>query len=113
MAVQQNVTDVVRWCMAARRENQRQLADALGMAAPTLSLKLKGRRTWSLEDVEALAAHYGLNATAFLTEPTALIGPELARVSAASVSVTHGYQRGMALVVDLPTHRIRRVVAAA
>lgn len=45
---------------AARRMSQSELAKALGWAMTTVNARWTGRRDWQLEDVEAVAAVFGL-----------------------------------------------------
>ena len=41
--------------MAARKLNQQQIADALGISRPAVSQKLSGKHVWTLDDIEKVS----------------------------------------------------------
>ncbi|MFB7260323.1 helix-turn-helix domain-containing protein, partial [Streptomyces nojiriensis] len=49
---------------------QNVLADGLGLSQAQISRKQAGRQHWSLEDVDGLAAHFGLHVLDLLAGPT-------------------------------------------
>ena len=54
---QQTVSRAVQEWMTSRGVTQETLALALGVRQQSLSSKLRGRRRWSLDDLDRLAAH--------------------------------------------------------
>ncbi|MET9603130.1 helix-turn-helix transcriptional regulator, partial [Streptomyces sp. NPDC006459] len=60
--------------MARTGERQNVVADALGLSQAQVSRKQAGRQHWSLEDVDGLAAHYGLHVLDLLAGPTHAVG---------------------------------------
>ncbi|WP_229876973.1 acyltransferase [Streptomyces nojiriensis] len=53
---------------------QNVLADGLGLSQAQISRKQAGRQHWSLEDVDGLAAHFGLHVLDLLAGPTHAVG---------------------------------------
>ena len=51
-------------------ESQADLATALGVSQTQISRRQSGSAAWSLNDCEALAAHYGIDALDVLAGPT-------------------------------------------
>ncbi|MGW7545655.1 helix-turn-helix transcriptional regulator [Streptomyces sp. NPDC054770] len=51
-------------------ESQADLAAALGVSQTQISRRQSGSAAWSLNDCEALAAHYGIDALDLLAGPT-------------------------------------------
>lgn len=70
MTSQEQVTRKVRVMMALRAEGQGALAEALACSRQAVSLKLLGRSRWSMDDLDALAAHFGVR-------PEVLVAPDL------------------------------------
>ncbi|MFE5495285.1 acyltransferase [Streptomyces virginiae] len=60
--------------MAHTGERQNVVADALGLSQAQVSRKQSARQHWSLEDVDGLAAHYGLHVLDLLAGPTHAVG---------------------------------------
>ncbi|MEW2588489.1 acyltransferase [Streptomyces virginiae] len=60
--------------MARTGERQNVVAEALGLSQAQVSRKQAGRQHWSLEDVDGLAAHYGLHVLDLLAGPTHAVG---------------------------------------
>ncbi|MFE5942051.1 acyltransferase [Streptomyces sp. NPDC056480] len=60
--------------MALAGERQNDLAVALGQSQAQVSRKQGGRAHWSLEDVDLLAAHYGMHVLDLLAGPTHAAG---------------------------------------
>ncbi|MFE6104968.1 hypothetical protein ACFVQ4_34185 [Streptomyces laurentii] len=60
--------------MASTGERQGDMAASLGQAQAQVSRKQFGRSHWSLEDVDALAAHYRLHVLDLLAGPTHAAG---------------------------------------
>ncbi|MCA1217252.1 helix-turn-helix domain-containing protein [Streptomyces sp. 8L] len=56
--------------MAQSGERQTDLAAGIGQTQAQVSRKLKGQRSWSLDDVDLLAAHYGMLPLDLLAGPT-------------------------------------------
>ncbi|KOV39887.1 acyltransferase, partial [Streptomyces sp. H036] len=53
---------------------QNVVAEALGLSQAQVSRKQAGRQHWSLEDVDGLAAHFGLHVLDLLAGPTHAVG---------------------------------------
>ncbi|MFJ8570361.1 helix-turn-helix domain-containing protein [Streptomyces sp. NPDC093514] len=72
------VEDLLRLTVAALMtrtgERQNDLADGLGLSQAQVSRKQGGRQHWSLEDVDRLAAHFGLHFLDLLAGPTHAVG---------------------------------------
>ncbi|WP_371586883.1 acyltransferase [Streptomyces virginiae] len=72
------VEDLLRLTVAALMsrtgERQNDLADGLGLSQAQVSRKQAGRQHWSLEDVDGLAAHFGLHFLDLLAGPTHAVG---------------------------------------
>ncbi|MFI0206590.1 MULTISPECIES: helix-turn-helix domain-containing protein [Streptomyces] len=60
--------------MTRTGERQNVLADGLGLSQAQISRKQAGRQHWSLEDVDGLAAHFGLHVLDLLAGPTHAVG---------------------------------------
>ncbi|MCX5231273.1 acyltransferase [Streptomyces sp. NBC_00233] len=60
--------------MARAGERQNDVAVALGQSQAQVSRKQSGRAHWSLEDVDLLAAHYGMHVLDLLAGPTHAAG---------------------------------------
>ncbi|MFF3087612.1 acyltransferase [Streptomyces nojiriensis] len=60
--------------MARTGERQNVVAEALGLSQAQVSRKQAGRQHWSLEDVDGLAAHFGLHVLDLLAGPTHAVG---------------------------------------
>jgi len=54
----------------ATGETQRVLAEATGLPQPQISRRQRGVTVWTLRDVDALAAHWGISAVDLLAGPT-------------------------------------------
>ncbi|MFB7151024.1 MULTISPECIES: acyltransferase [Streptomyces] len=60
--------------MSRSGERQHVLAEGLGLSQAQISRKQSGRQHWSLEDVDGLAAHFGLYVLDLLAGPTHAVG---------------------------------------
>ncbi|MFJ4866525.1 acyltransferase [Streptomyces sp. NPDC088748] len=60
--------------MTRTGERQNVLADGLGLSQAQISRKQAGRQHWSLEDLDGLAAHFGLHVLDLLAGPTHAVG---------------------------------------
>ncbi|WP_052391613.1 helix-turn-helix domain-containing protein [Streptomyces sp. NRRL B-24484] len=56
--------------MRATGEQQRDLAAGLGLSQSQVSRKQSGMSSWSLDDLDRLAAHYGVPVLDLLSGPT-------------------------------------------
>ncbi|MFI8449059.1 acyltransferase [Streptomyces erythrochromogenes] len=72
------VEDLLRLTVAALMtrtgERQNDLAEGLGLSQAQVSRKQGGRQHWSLEDIDGLAAHFGLHFLDLLAGPTHAVG---------------------------------------
>ncbi|GAA2238347.1 hypothetical protein GCM10010360_74770 [Streptomyces nogalater] len=60
--------------MQTTRESQAQLAAALGVSQTQISRRQSGSAAWSLDDCDALAAHYGIDVLDLLAGPDRACG---------------------------------------
>lgn len=65
--IHDNVSRVVAGLMGLNREKQAQIAHVLGVAPSGVSEKLNGKRDWSIEDLQALGAHWDVGPGVFFT----------------------------------------------
>lgn len=113
MPLEQNVSEVVRILLARHHQSQRDVARALGRKEPAVSLKLNGHRPWTLQEVAQLAAHFGVPARVFLTDPAELLSPDLAGSIGTGRKRRLGRQRigGSILALPLPRTAFEQVAA--
>ena len=52
LSLQDRVTYNMKVLIAIRQTSQKDLAQAMGIAAPTLSQKFSGRTRWNMDDIE-------------------------------------------------------------
>ena len=52
LSLQDRVTYNMKVLIAIRKTSQKDLAQAMGIAAPTLSQKFSGRTRWNMDDIE-------------------------------------------------------------
>jgi transcriptional regulator with XRE-family HTH domain len=71
---QERIGESVRALSAAFEDQQTDLAKVLGVTQVSVSRKLRGQTKWSLADVDALAAHYGVSVDQVLSGPRAWLG---------------------------------------
>lgn len=69
MGSDEAVSTNLRVFMALQRETHEQVAAVLGFTRPALSARLNGRTAWSLNDIDRLAAHYGIPPGQLLAPP--------------------------------------------
>lgn len=69
------VTGNVRDLMDDHHTTQVDLAAVLGISQPAVSNKLAGRSRWTLDDLEALADHYGIRSSDLLRMGTKEVKP--------------------------------------
>ncbi|MFE6912213.1 acyltransferase [Streptomyces erythrochromogenes] len=74
MGVEELLRLTVVALMARSGERQHVLAEGLGLSQAQISRKQGGRQHWSLEDVDGLAAHFGLHVLDLLAGPTHAVG---------------------------------------
>ncbi|MER7951879.1 helix-turn-helix transcriptional regulator [Streptomyces sp. NPDC096079] len=74
MGVEEILRLTVAALMARTGERQSDLAERLGLSQAQVSRKQGGTAHWSLEDVDRLAAHYGLSVLDLLAGPTHAVG---------------------------------------
>ncbi|MFD4626547.1 helix-turn-helix domain-containing protein [Streptomyces sp. NPDC058475] len=70
MTLGERVRATVAALMQITGETQADLAAALGVSQTQLSRRQSGTAAWSLDDCDALAAHYGLDVLDLLAGPT-------------------------------------------
>ncbi|MFB7367816.1 helix-turn-helix domain-containing protein, partial [Streptomyces hydrogenans] len=87
--------------MTRTGERQAVVAAALGLSQAQVSRKQSGAAHWSLEDVDGLAAHYGISVLDLLAGPTHAVG------------VLHGATRSLQPgVLAVPPVRLARAAPA-
>lgn len=70
--LQDNVSSIVRGLLGLRHMRQSDLAPVLGVTPSGVNEKLQGRRKWTLNDLDALAAFFDISPATFFDEPEAL-----------------------------------------
>ena len=63
------VSEEVRAWMARRGIRQAQLAEALGISQQSVSMRLTGRTSWNVDDLEPVAQLLGVSVSQLLTSP--------------------------------------------
>ena len=74
---QDAISAVVRLLLTVRHETQETVAEALGLPRASLSNRLAGRTRWTSDDLDRLAAHFGIDPAVLLMSPAEILGPEL------------------------------------
>jgi len=64
------LSSTVAALLHATGESQSELAEALGMTQGAISRKKRGSNAWSLADVDAISAHFGIPVPDLLSGPT-------------------------------------------
>lgn len=94
--LQERVTRNVRILMAVKGiEDQKTLAAHLKWGADRVSTSFSGRRRWALNDLEELAAVFGVAPSDMLADATSLVnvaGPAMTGTDAVTRSVTGRYR---------------------
>lgn len=96
MSTQQNITAMVRYALASRRESQESLARVLGIAQSGVTNRLKGDIEWRPSELDKLAAHFGVSVAELVAPALPTLKPAPVRPVVASrsrVSVTRKYLR--------------------
>ncbi|MEU2433671.1 helix-turn-helix transcriptional regulator [Streptomyces sp. NPDC007861] len=70
MTLSERVRAATAALMQITGESQADLATALSVSQTQISRRQSGSATWSLNDCEALAAHYGIDVLDLLAGPT-------------------------------------------
>ncbi|MFE7029103.1 helix-turn-helix domain-containing protein [Streptomyces sp. CWNU-52B] len=70
MSLAERVGITVAALMHATQESQAQLAQALGVSQAQVSRRQAGSASWSLDDCDALAEHYGIDVLDLLAGPS-------------------------------------------
>lgn len=68
MTTQERISRNVRMLFAAHGDDQQTAARKLGMSPSAISDKLKGRRRWSVDDLDIIAEAYEIEVVLLLTE---------------------------------------------
>jgi transcriptional regulator with XRE-family HTH domain len=69
MSLEESLRSTVAALMRATGESQRAVAEVLGLTQTQVSRRQSGTSAWQLDDVDALAAHYGIGALDLLAGP--------------------------------------------
>lgn len=72
--VQDAVNTSVLLHLTLNRQSRKDLALALGVTPGAISHRLSGLTRWSLDDLEKLAAHFGVSPADLLNPPLAAFG---------------------------------------
>lgn len=70
LGLEESLRLAVAALMQATGESQRAVAEALGLTQTQVSRRQSGAASWQLDDVDALAEHYGVGALELLAGPT-------------------------------------------
>ncbi len=74
MTNQKRITESVRALAAVFGDTNATLASALGLSESSAAGKRTGRLKWTVDDVQALAGHYGVTVEQILAGPRAWLG---------------------------------------
>ncbi|WP_152209104.1 helix-turn-helix domain-containing protein [Bifidobacterium cebidarum] len=66
VSLQDRVTYNVKVLIAIRQTSQKDLAQAMGIAAPTLSQKFSGRTRWNMDDIEKASGFFNVKPEALV-----------------------------------------------
>lgn len=106
---QERVTTSVRVEMALRRETQADLARVLGVTQTSVSSRLRGRTRWSVDDLDKMAEHFGVEVSALVNPPAAY----LHRTGTTNATGGQRARRGGGSVLVLPVQRASFLEVAA
>lgn len=70
MTLSERVRSAVAALLHATAESQTELAAALGVSQAQVSRRQSGGAAWSLDDCDAVAAHFGIDVLDLLAGPT-------------------------------------------
>ncbi|MGK5729493.1 helix-turn-helix domain-containing protein [Streptomyces sp. URMC 124] len=70
LGLEESLRLTVAALMQATGESQRAVAEVLGLTQTQVSRRQSGAASWTLDDVDALAVHYGIGALDLLAGPT-------------------------------------------
>ncbi|MGW7412766.1 helix-turn-helix domain-containing protein [Streptomyces sp. NPDC054863] len=70
MSLEESLRLTVAALMQATGESQRVVAEVLGLTQTQVSRRQSGAASWQLDDVDALADHYGVHPLDLLKGPT-------------------------------------------
>jgi transcriptional regulator with XRE-family HTH domain len=73
--VEENVREVVRMLMAAKRVDAAELAAVIGVSRASTYERLKGRRPFGIGELAAMAEHFDVPASVFLAGSDGLLRP--------------------------------------
>jgi transcriptional regulator with XRE-family HTH domain len=98
MTTNERVTRNVRLLMASHNEHVAAFAARIGVGRSAVSDKLRGRRPWSMADLDAISGAYGVDPRLLLTEswhPDLASGPN--KVTMTTMSFRHLGRRHWAI----------------
>ncbi|MFF5126680.1 helix-turn-helix domain-containing protein [Streptomyces syringium] len=70
LSLEESLRLTVAALMQATGESQRAIASVLGLTQTQISRRQSGTASWTLDDVDTLAAHYGIGPLDLLAGPT-------------------------------------------
>ncbi|MFI5808350.1 helix-turn-helix domain-containing protein [Streptomyces sp. NPDC051561] len=70
MSLEESLRLTVAALMQATGDSQRMVAEVLGLTQTQISRRQSGAASWQLDDVDALATHYGVQPLELLDGPT-------------------------------------------
>ncbi|MEU2516072.1 helix-turn-helix domain-containing protein [Streptomyces syringium] len=70
LSLEESLRLTVAALMQATGESQRAVASVLGLTQTQVSRRQSGAASWTLDDVDALAVHYGIGPLDLLAGPT-------------------------------------------
>lgn len=83
----QDVARIVRMLMALRDLRQPAVAEALGLHQSGVSRALKGKRVWTLDDLDKLAELFDVPVSTFYEDPAVVLRSRCFGESAGQVAV--------------------------
>jgi hypothetical protein len=81
MQLEEQLNDTLRLLLTRTRQRHADLADVVGITRGSLSLRLQGRSRWPLNDLPALAGHFGLTVCELLSGYAAIPADRLPKAS--------------------------------
>lgn len=82
MSIEEGIRTTIRSLLAVHGESQRDLARSIGTSFQTLSMRLNGKSRIQLTDLEAIAAHWDLEAADLMRGPSYAIDAAATRRAA-------------------------------
>lgn len=76
LEIQKNLIRNIRIRLMLKNLSQKNLAEGVGISIPSISLKMTGRTSWSLDDIVRVSEYLGVSLSTIL-EPPSLTAQEV------------------------------------